>query len=62
MFVQKNLSFTGLMRFSGGHIIWMTAWVTLVAVVFEIWHFDWMHIPWIPISIIGTAVAFLYRF
>ena len=62
MFVQKNFSFRGVMRFSGGHLIWITLWVTIVAVVFEWGHWKWMHIPYLPISIIGTAVAFYIGF
>ena len=62
MYIKKNFSFKGIMSFTGGHIIWMTAWVSAVAAIFEYGHWGWMHIPWIPISIIGTAVAFYIGF
>lgn len=62
MYVYKNFSFKRLMRFSGGHLIWLTAWMTGVTALHEFTHAHWMNIPWLPISIIGTAVAFYVGF
>ncbi len=62
MYVNKNISPLGLWRFSGGHLVWLTAWATFVAAVFEFTHWEWMHIPWLPLSVIGTAVAFYVGF
>ncbi len=46
----------------GGHLIWLTAWVSLVATVFECTRWNWMTIPWVPVSLMGTAVAFYVGF
>ncbi len=62
MYVNKNFSFVEVMRFTGGHIVWITAWATLVAAIFEFTHWEWLHIPWLPLSVIGTAVAFYIGF
>lgn len=62
MFVNKNFGFSNIWNFSGGHLIWITAWSTLVAVLFEYTHWEWLHIPWLPLSVIGTAVAFYIGF
>jgi putative membrane protein len=62
MYVQKNFSLKGVLQFSGGHIIWITVWVTLVTVLFEYTHWEFLHIPWLPLSVIGTAVAFYIGF
>ena len=62
MFVQKNFNFRGIMAFSGGHIIWLTAWATLVACIYEFAGWEWLHVPWLPLSVIGTAVAFYIGF
>ena len=40
----------------------MTIWAWLVAFIYEIGHYEWMHVPWIPLSVIGTAVAFYIGF
>lgn len=62
MFIQKNLSLKGVLRFAGFHLIWLTAWAVLVAELHHLIHLDWLHIPWLPLSIIGTAVAFYIGF
>lgn len=62
MFVRKNFTFRGLMNFSGGHIVWLTAWATLVVVLHHFLHDYWIDIPWLPLSIIATAVAFYIGF
>lgn len=62
MYINKNFHFTGIMRFSGHHLIWISAWSTLVTVLFALFHWEWMAIPWVPIAVIGTAVAFYIGF
>lgn len=62
MYVNKNFNFRSIMRFSGGHLIWITAWCALVTFIFEFTHWDGFKIPWLPVSIIGTAVAFYIGF
>ncbi len=62
MYVNKNYSAKGILQFTGAHLIWITVWATIVTAVFEITHWEWMHIPWLPLSVIGTAVAFYIGF
>lgn len=62
MYVKKNFNIKDLLNFSGLHVIWITAWAVLVALVHEFTGATWMSIPWLPISIIGTAVAFYVGF
>ncbi len=62
MYIKKNFSFKDVMRFSGEYIIWLTLWTTFVTVFYEYFHWDFLHIPFLPISIIGTAVAFYIGF
>ena len=62
MYVRKNFNLRGLMRFSGGHVVWITAWAVLVTVLHHVFHDYWINIPWLPLSIIGTAVAFYIGF
>jgi putative membrane protein len=65
MYVRKNFSFRGILSFSGFHIFYLTLWATLIAAIYanippEYQH--WLKIPWLPVSIIGTAVAFYVGF
>ena len=62
MFVKKNLGFRAAFTFTGGHIIWLTAWAILVTWLYEYLDLKWMKIPWLPLSVIGVAVAFYIGF
>ena len=62
MYVNKNFDFKSIIQFSGGHIIWITIWATFVTVLYSLFHLEWFSIPWLPISVIGTAVAFYIGF
>jgi len=62
MYVKKNFSLFDVIKFSGHHMLWLTVWMTLAVCVYEYFHFDWLKISWLPISLIGTAVAFYVGF
>ena len=62
MYIYKNFSLKGILRFTGGHIIWLTAWAVLVTALYEYLNLEWLTIPWLPLSVIGTAVAFYVGF
>lgn len=62
MFVRKNFTLKGILIFSGGHLVWLTVWATVVAVFFQYNEVKWFRIPWLPLSIIATAVAFYVGF
>lgn len=62
MFVQKNYTLKGILILTGGHLIWLTAWSLLVAGLYFYTGSLWFSIPWLPLSLIGTAVAFYVGF
>lgn len=65
MFVNKNFTFKGIMRFSGHHLIWITAWTCIVTFGIEFMHSKNIYavqVPMLPVTIIGTAVAFYVGF
>jgi ion channel-forming bestrophin family protein len=62
MYVNKNFTPREVWKFSGGHVIWLTLWVSLVTLVYKFTGWTWMSIPWLPVSVIGTAVAFYIGF
>ncbi len=62
MYVNKNFNFTSVLRFSGGHMLWLLAWSALATLILKYTPLDWISIPWLPISLIGTAVAFYIGF
>ncbi|TMM56803.1 hypothetical protein FEE95_09890 [Maribacter algarum] len=63
MYVKKNFGLKSILRFSGVHIIWISLWAALVALVYQYTSLKaWLVIPWLPLSVIGTAVAFYVGF
>ncbi len=62
MFVKKYFGPLSILRFTGPHLLGITIWATFVTTVHELTHWEWLHVPWLPVSIIGTAVAFYVGF
>lgn len=50
------------MAFSWFHIIWLSILSAGMATFYHFFHFEWMKIPWLPMSVLGTAVAFYIGF
>lgn len=62
MIVRKILSLKAIYQFAGHHLIWLTVWMSIVTLLYYFTHWKWITIPWLPLSIIGTAVAFYVGF
>lgn len=62
MFVKKNFSLRQILQFSGHHLVWLIPWMTLVTIAYELLNLSWLRIPWLPLAVIGTAVAFYVGF
>lgn len=50
------------MAFAGHHLIWLTAWASIVACLYQFTNVRFFSVPWLPLSVIGTAVAFYVGF
>lgn len=61
MLITKSIRFTTLMKWAGMHIVWLLAGSAIITFLYhkELIRFS---IPWLPISVIGTAVAFYVGF
>lgn len=62
MIVKKNLSLKSIYEFAGHHLLWLGGWMLLVSTVYYFTRWPFMTIPWLPLSLIGTAVAFYVGF
>jgi putative membrane protein len=62
MIISKNFSLRGILGFTGHHFGWLTAWPALVVALYHFLDLYWLSIPWFPLSIVGTAVAFYVGF
>ena len=61
MLVTKDINFFTLLKVRGKYMIWLMAFMGFIAVLY---HFEIISIsiPWLPVSVIGTAVAFYVGF
>jgi len=61
MIIEKSIGLFRLLHWTGRHIVWLTILMGGVALLYE---FKIIHvnIPWLPVSVVGTAVAFYVGF
>lgn len=62
MLVRKSITLRGIYQFAGHHLYWLTAWMLIVTALYHFTNWNWMSIPWLPLSVVGTAVAFYVGF
>lgn len=62
MITTKYFNYKQVLHLAGAHLIWLTGWCTLVVALFYFFDWEWMVIPWIPVALVGTAVAFFVGF
>lgn len=61
MIVTKGISIVNAIKWSGHHIVWLLAMSASVAALYHYKVINF-HLPWLPVSVIGTAVAFYVGF
>ena len=61
MIVTKGIPFKKLFNLSFHHVIWLFAYMGGIAVLYR-FNIISYEIPWLPVSVIGTAVAFYVGF
>ncbi|MGE8425764.1 MAG: bestrophin family ion channel, partial [Sphingobacterium siyangense] len=62
MITTKYFNHRQIFNLAGAHLIWLTLWCSLVAVIYYFFNWQWMIIPWVPLALIGTAEAFYVGF
>lgn len=62
MYINKNFNLKSLMETGGFHLIWITAWTSLVFILYKVLDLKWLSIPWTSVGVIGTAVSFYIGF
>lgn len=62
MIVRKNITLRSIMQFAGHHIWWLITYMLLIAVLYKVANWHWLSIPWLPVSLVGTALAFYIGF
>jgi len=62
MYIKKNYSLRETLFISGKHFTWLVPYALLVAILYKFTPLREFSIPWLPLSVIGTAVAFFVGF
>ncbi|WP_291363699.1 bestrophin family protein [Acetobacter sp. UBA5411] len=57
MIVNKRIGLMVLMRESIGTLLVLAAWDFVVVTLYQLFHQEWMEIPSLPLSLIGSALA-----
>jgi putative membrane protein len=62
MYIQRRFSFKSVLIWTRRELIFFALFTTLVTIAFEILQIKWLQIPFAPVGLVGTAVAFLVGF
>lgn len=58
MIVRKTIPLKGILLFAGHHFIWLIAYMLLATILYKVVGWHRISISLLPVSLIGTAVAF----
>lgn len=61
MFITRKLTPKVLIGWLGKHVLWLVILYSFIAVLYHHFQFP-VSLPWLPVSVIGTAVAFFVGF
>lgn len=62
MYTRKKYSVKDMILWTRWEILTFTLIAVIVAIAYEVFGLSWLRLPWTPIALIGTAVAFLIGF
>lgn len=62
MQTRRNYKLTETVRWSSKYLIFMLAYSSIIVIGYEVLHIYALRIPWLPMSVIGIAVAFFLGF
>ncbi|HAA16474.1 MAG TPA: hypothetical protein DCE41_34115, partial [Cytophagales bacterium] len=58
MIIRKNYTLGSILRSTSHHFVWLIPWASTVPLLYNVVGWDWLSIPWLPMAVVGTAVAF----
>lgn len=62
MYTRKKYKVRDMIKWTRRELRFFFLIATIVTILYEVLGFGWMQIPWTPIALLGTAVAFLIGF
>lgn len=62
MYTKRRFSFKSVLIWTKKELIFFTVFSTIITIAFELLEIRWFQIPFAPVGLVGTAVAFLVGF
>ena len=62
MYTKKKYSTRDMIKWTKREIIFFFIVATIITILYEVLGLTWLMLPWTPIALVGTAVAFLISF
>jgi putative membrane protein len=62
MYIQQRFTFKSTLVWTKRELIFFTLIATSYTILYEIVDFKWFQLPWAPVALVGTAVAFMLGF
>ena len=62
MYTRRIFPIAGVIKWTRRQIFLFLLLATIPVVLFDVLHWKWLHVPWLPLGVLGTAVAFIVSF
>ncbi|HQW05678.1 MAG: hypothetical protein IPH05_16915 [Flavobacteriales bacterium] len=62
MHAGHRSTFVEVIRWTRRDIFWYLLIATIPTLLYQLLRWTWLTIPWVPIALVGTAVAFIRGF
>jgi putative membrane protein len=62
MYTRKTYPFIDILKWTRLDIYRFIVSATIPVLLYSVLDLKWLHLPWLPIALVGTAVAFLIGF
>ena len=62
MYTRRIFPIKGVIKWTRRRIFLFLILATIPVVLFDVIGLKWLHVPWLPLGVLGTAVAFLVSF
>ena len=62
MYTRRIFPVAGIIKWTRRHILLFFVISTIPVLLFDLFGLKWLHVPWLPLGVLGTAVAFIVSF
>lgn len=62
MYTRRIFPVRGVIKWTRRHILLFLFLATIPVFLFDVVGLKWLHVPWLPLGVLGTAVAFIVSF